>query len=268
MKSGKQAILCMLALVALVGCQTSGEEGVTYSTPTQPEEVSVDGKSDELDGAIRKEEVSESLRSSTLRRMLCDATLAGTTTTLRSLSSDCTGQEFEVTAFYTNMDLIYKGEPTLVAMDVTIRTQESAEVRTRLVRHITSTSLKMSWRGEFIELVSGPDTAVLDAIIDEGDAWPDYGNDDHFTEVDFDELPNTAQIGAEEQASYIEDELAEEYPDEYWVERAHAYKLVDDGGNVVGFAVSYSLSYGNGDGGVTFYFDAEGNFVEERRYYA
>ena len=63
-------------------------------------------------------------------------------------------------------------------------------------------------------------------------------------------------------------EIAKEYPDEYWVERAHTYKLADDDGNVVGFAVSYSLAYGNGDGGVTFYFDAEGNFVEERRYYA
>ena len=268
MKLGKQGIFGALMLMALVGCQPSDGEDVAYSTPPQPEEVAIDGKSDELDGAIRKEEVSESLRSSALRRMLCEAVLTGTETTLRSLSSDCTGQEFEVTAFYTNMELVYNGEPTLVAMDVTIRTEESAEVATRLVRHITSTSLKMSWRGEFVELVNGPDTAVLDAIIDEGDAWPDYGNDDHFTEVDFDELPNAAQIGAEEQASYIEDELAEEYPDEYWVERAHTYKLADDDGNVVGFAVSYSLAYGNGDGGVTFYFDAEGNFVEERRYYA
>ena len=262
-----QGAMVAMMFGMLAACQSPAEE-VAYTSPSQPDDVALSGKADELDRSIRKEDTSESLRSSALRNLVCNAVIDGADTTTRALESDCTGQDFEVTAFYTNTDLIYRDKMMLVAMDVSVKTSDGAAFRTKLVRDIASPSLELSWRGEFLEVASAPNTAALDAIIDEGDAWPDYGNDDHFTEVDFGELPNAAQIGAEEQASYIEDELAEEYPDEYWVERAHAYKLVGDDGNVVGYAVSYSLSYGNGDGGVTFYFDAEGNFIEERRYYA
>lgn len=269
MLMSKRFVLGSFAMSALLmGCQPS-DEGVSYEAPSQPDEVALeDGKADRLNSSVRKETTSESLRAKSLRTLACQAVPGSRA--VRSLSEDCTNQEFEVTAFYTNEDLIYKGQPMLVAMDVKVSTKEEAVYVVKLVRYFKTTSLSPSWTGNFVEQLveSNATIAEFEELIKDGGAWPDSSYADNFFEVDFDKLPNAIKTNEDSFYDSLEEELKAEYDDDYYIEMQFAYEIKSKTGETLGWAFSYGLSYGNGDGGVTYYFDAEGNYVDEYRYYA
>lgn len=268
LKSKEHIVLLMIACMMAAGCQST-DEGGAYASPSQPDEVNLeDGKADRLNSSVRKEATSESLRARSLRTLACQAVPGSRA--VRSLSEDCTNQKFEVTAFYTNEDLIYKGEPMLVAMDVTISTQEEAVFAVKLVRYFKTTSLSPSWQGSFVEQLVEPDATIaeFEALIKDGGAWPEYSTPDQFEEIAFAKLPDAVKTQQSGFSSALEEELEADYEDDYYIEQQFAYELKSESGETLGWAVSYALSYGNGDGGVTYYFDAEGNYVDEYRYYA
>lgn len=266
MTCAKKLTAVALITTLFIGCSPSGDDELEYSTPSQPEDTGLDGKADELNKDVRKEEVSESLRSSGLRRLVCGAVLANTQS--RAIEADCTGQEFEVTAYYSNLEIEYRGKPMLVAMDVKVSTADNAVFATQLVRDFASPSLKVTWRAEYLSQLEAPDTAELDKYIEDGGPWPESSYSDSFVEASYDDLPAAAKGSTQEQIGYVEEGLQEDYEDDWYSELYHTFKIVNENGDTIGWATSYSLSYGNGDGGVTFYFDVDGNFIDELRYYA
>lgn len=165
----------LLALIALSACAPADDNAgaAPSAAPQQPADEDLSGKADGITKDAVKTDADESLKSTRLRRALCDAALDAPNTFRSQVEADafdasCTRHAFTVTAFWSHARLTEDGAPALIAMDVRIDAADPQgyTLQTRLTRLVDASTLALTWQAHLLDVQRDAPDAQTETSLD------------------------------------------------------------------------------------------------------